>query len=59
MLDIKNQSAKTSMGRVTKSRYTKVTPIVTLEGSVGDTILKRRLEASLDEERTGKRVSQE
>ena len=59
MLDIKNQSAKKSMGKVTKSRYTKATPSVTLEGSIGGRVSKRRLQANMDGERKEKRVSQE
>ena len=59
MLNIKNQRAKKSTRKVTKSRYNKATPSVTLEGSVGDRISKRRLERNLDEERQGKRVTQE
>ena len=47
------------MGEVTKSRYTKATPSITLEGSVGGRVSKRRLEVNADGERREKRVSLE
>ena len=56
MINIKNQSAKKSTGKITKSRYTKATSSVTLEDRVGGRVSKRRLESNLDEECQGKRA---
>ena len=55
MLDIKNQSAEKSAGKITMSRYTKATSSVTLEGSMGGRVAKRIIEAVVGDDHNGKK----